>query len=457
MTELYTLYGVDAKSNSREWTVSYDGDTVTTTHGLVNGKKTTSVRSYVGKNSGKKNETTDEEQAQLEAERAWIKQLDKGYLPHEDDKEGTKIAKKVLKAKALQNNSGVGLHSILRGEEVQGNLSVRKTKGNDTLNYDVINGMLCQKWEEKDKVLKYFNLEEGIYIQPKLDGVRALAKLVIENGVEKVKFFSRGKKEYPHLDHIREDVKKLLKLNPEYILDGEFYAHEIKGELVQVGKTKKYEYKKSNKKLGDSERFDVITACARAARSQPHPLESQIQYHIFDLFEPDKIGKKTDMQQKERFDILISLFDDHLSKTIPSLRLVDTIESKKVSDVYKYHSRFIEQGYEGTIIRASDNFYIPGKRSNYIRKYKNFVDAEYEIIGVEINEGVDDEYFVWLLQTDDGVEFKAKPMGTRDQRRKWYAESDDHIGKMAIIEYQKLSKDGVPIFGKMKNFREEEQ
>ena len=75
-----TLYGKDSKGKIRVWEISVDGNVVSVTHGLEEGKKTTKTYEAKGKNKGKSNETTDHEQAVLEAQAKHTIQQKNGYF-----------------------------------------------------------------------------------------------------------------------------------------------------------------------------------------------------------------------------------------------------------------------------------------------------------------------------------------------------------------------------------------
>ena len=80
MQKLEKLYKIDSLGKLREWTMVIDGDSFHAEKGLVGGKivcdKPTTA---IGKNEGKVNETTNEEQALLEAQARWDKKLKEGY------------------------------------------------------------------------------------------------------------------------------------------------------------------------------------------------------------------------------------------------------------------------------------------------------------------------------------------------------------------------------------------
>jgi DNA ligase 1 len=167
-----TLYKKDSRGGIRIWTIWTSGNTIYTEHGKLDGAKQTASKKAYGKNLNKANETTDEEQADLEAQSMFAKQLDKGYKA-----------------------------------------SLDKTASPDSLR---LAPMLAHKWEPKKKKLAY-----PIDIQPKLDGVRCLAYW--KDG--KVVLASRGGKTYD-VPHVSQELQR-LKLPKSIVLDGELYIHGI--------------------------------------------------------------------------------------------------------------------------------------------------------------------------------------------------------------------------------------
>lgn len=79
------------------------------------------------------------------------------------------------------------------------------------------------------------------------------------------------------------------------------------------------------------------------------------------------------------------------------------------------HNQAISQGYEGLVVRDPDKEYKFGSRDNRMCKIKEFQDAEFEILG--ISEGLRDEDMCFILKTKEGYEFKAKPIGTREDKQ----------------------------------------
>ena len=81
MTTLPTLYKRTSTGATQQWTVAVDGNTISTTYGQVGGalQITHDVISE-GKNLGRSNATTPEQQAQLEAAAQHEKKRKAGYV-----------------------------------------------------------------------------------------------------------------------------------------------------------------------------------------------------------------------------------------------------------------------------------------------------------------------------------------------------------------------------------------
>ncbi len=80
-----TLYGKDSKGDLRVWRIDTEGSEVVVKHGKLGGKITEKRYTAEGKSKGKSNETLPEQQAVLEAEAKYVKQLKSGYFADKDD------------------------------------------------------------------------------------------------------------------------------------------------------------------------------------------------------------------------------------------------------------------------------------------------------------------------------------------------------------------------------------
>lgn len=202
--EFPMLYGI--ASNGKVKTVKYyveqlsDGTCdIVNEHGYLTGKKQIDRRNIkVGKNVGKKNETTVQEQAIAETISKISKKKDNNYT---------------------ENTSGIPdkkEHSILP--------------------------MLAQTFSKIDKSGKEIGRKHHIkypcYCQPKLNGVRCFARAYSDKGVV---YTSRKFKEYTTLTHLNTSVSSVF---PKLIdtgipLDGEIYVHGLTFQEI-VRRVKKW-------------------------------------------------------------------------------------------------------------------------------------------------------------------------------------------------------------------------
>jgi hypothetical protein len=436
------------------WKIWVIDNTVHRIQGLVKGKKQPYRRVYQGKNIGKKNETSSEEQAKQSAETTWIKQIDKNYLPKCN--EGKAILKRVKKASLETGGHNINAGAAIRGRKTK----TISTECNDSFAIpgiqSFIKPMKAGVWELSDsnnpksvvpKVLKYFNFEENsVYIQPKLDGWRCIARVQnTPNGIKCVLTTNNGK-QYKWFGELRGEIIKFLEGKEKLMLDGldgELYIHRLV-DKNKVG-------------LDDSSRFSTICSMCGLARSKPHEMENQMTLVVFDLV--DLTGK---LNQDERFVNLKKLFKGQPDNT-SHVQMCETKLANFLEDVIDYHDEVAQRGYEGVIIRSRELVYTD-KRSLKMRKYKNFIDREYPIIDVEKDEGVEDEYFVWVCQDSEIIDprtqkpkrFKAKPKGSREDREYWYQNYLEYLGKPMTVKFQEYTEDGVPRFPVAIGIREDQ-
>lgn len=164
--------------------MSVSGNKMMTKYGQVDGKEQyTEDTIKEGKNIGKANETTPEEQAQAEAKSKWEKQIKKGYV--ED----------ISRAEGGEN-------------DFEGGYSP----------------MLAHKYNEQGHKIKF-----AAYAQPKLDGHRCEA--VIEDGV--CTLWSRTRKPIYSVPHIVEELQKVYPTG-KHMIDGELYNHAYKNNFEEL-------------------------------------------------------------------------------------------------------------------------------------------------------------------------------------------------------------------------------
>ena len=249
--------------------------------------------------------------------------------------------------------------------------------------------MLANKWEDRQKYIS-----EPFYVQPKLDGVRLL--------VSKDGGISRTGKIIPGTEILGKG------LEPGQYVDGEAFDPNLN--------------------------FEELTSTFKT-----DPLK--LKFHVFDFFDLKAEALARDkMTFEQRWEyVKDSIYNPHYE-------YVDTFSVKKHKDMEGYHKMFIQQGYEGTMIRDRFSVYEVGQRSNYLLKYKDFQTEEYEITGAKTGHGRDADAVVWVCKTENDNQFTVRPEGTIVQREEHYRNYKKYIGKMLTVRFQNLTALGVPRF-----------
>ena len=302
-----------------------------------------------------------------------------------------------------------------------------ETKKKEGKQITVVRPMLAHTYElgsyQKTRGAK---ISYPAYVQPKFDGLRCLAYLDKKGNVV---LESRTGKSFYHLNHIRDDLKKFFEMiklvssSSQFYFDGELYSHVLP--------------------------FETITGiCRRETQSLEEAKESLlIHYYVYDCFDLSNL----DQTNEQRFAILKKLFSDISTKYIV---LCDTEKVGSEKEMLKMHEKYIEDGYEGIMLRNLDGLYKIKGRSKDLQKYKTFMDEEFKVIGYHAEEG-DSGGVVWECITKDGKEFSVRPRGTVEERQQFLENADDYIGKKLTVIFQEYSEDGVPRFPVGKTFRNE--
>ncbi|MDA8837768.1 hypothetical protein N9N26_00725 [Candidatus Poseidoniales archaeon] len=252
------------------------------------------------------------------------------------------------------------------------------------------------------------NITYPAYVQRKFDGVRCLAVL---NSDKTVTLLSRKGKEFPHLEHIKKDVLANNK-NQSLVLDGELYSDTLTFQEL-VGIVKRVTLKPGN----DKQMLEV-------------------SLRVYDCVNT----RKTDDFQVRYLDIT------EITHGAKYLSLVENILVDNEAQIHEAQRKFVEEGYEGAMVRNLNGPYAIGKRSPDLQKVKTFLDGEYEIVGFSEATGNDAGTVIWECKTPEGLTFRVRPRGTREARTEQYQNGNDYIGKQLTVRYQELTDDGVPRF-----------
>lgn len=262
-------------------------------------------------------------------------------------------------------------------------------------------------------------LEKKWFASRKIDGVRCL--MYYKDG--EVHTASRGGQDYDastvHITH-HPVMIQFFEAHPNIILDGELYVH---GRPLQ--------YISGLARL----ETDVYSKC------------EELEYWIYDIVDPKLIFK-------DRLSILEDTITPYFENSDIKVIMVEHVECEGWTEIKNLHDKYVAEGFEGVVIRNPDKPYGINKRTNDMIKVKMYKDAEFEITG--ISEGLRDEDMCFTCVTEKGIEFKAKPMGSRELKQVYRNDINNIIGKMATVKFFYYSEDGCPLQPVLKCIRDYE-
>ena len=356
ITSLNSLYKRDSKGKVRIWTieVGYDNEDtagIRSISGLVDGEKITSVWNISeAKNVGRSNATTPREQAQDEAHSEWTKKADKEYFAD--------IA--------------------------------------DIDSYELFKPMLAHDFTKTPA--------EFGFTQPKLDGIRCV--------VDKHGMHTRGGKPINSCPHIWESVKHIIEANPNIVLDGELYNHELKAD------------------------FQKIVSLVRKVKCRPEEIAESaelVEYHIYDMYDKNDV------------DMLFPARSQWLKENVKGNKivLVETHNAYNLTDIDRLYGEYTQAGYEGQMVRQDAPYQC--KRSKSLLKRKEFTTEEFKVIQVVEGQGAWTGYAKrFVLELSDGRQFGSGVRGTQAQLKALLESTEKTT--WATCRYFELSNDGVPRF-----------
>lgn len=339
-----TLYKPTKLGSTQQWSIEVQGDSFICTYGQLDGKLQTQITKCEGKNIGRANETTPEQQAIFEMDSLIAKKIKSGYS-----------------------------YDITAPITVQ--LAMKVKSYQDQLN----------------------NVKFPCYSPAKLNGVNAIYKR--SNGI--LTIYSRGGEVYPTIPHLEPLVYSAMDVLGSEELNGELYKH---GEHLQ----------------------DISSAVKK-----PNELSPFLSFCIFDIADSTEefYGRALIMERISSF----------CPDSCPAVYVVYNPICFSHDDIEEQYNTCMALGYEGTVVKNANALYEHNVRSSNMFKYKKTLSAEFLISNYNLDKN---GLPVFVMKCDAG-EFKAKPIGTKEYWAKF--NPDDYLGNYGTIEYETLSKDGLPL------------
>ena len=234
--------------------------------------------------------------------------------------------------------------------------------------------------------------------QPKLDGVRCMARYANEEW----SLMSRGGKPYD-VKHVTDAMHNYV---PNPVFDGELYIH---GNPLQ----------------------DTVSLVKK-----PKEGSENLEYWVYDLYFPEA----PDMSWSRRKNYL-NMVEVHFP-----IRQVVSTRVNNEEEMLALHKQYLKDGFEGSILRDLDGIYELGHRSSSLIKWKDFQDDEFLITGYKEGKGKFVGCVIWECENVEGKKFHVAPKGTLEQKKQWYRDANDIVGKDLTVRYFAYTNDGIPQF-----------
>lgn len=387
---LETLVSRDSKGKIRVVEISYEWDeeqhgfVIHRVTGLLNGKMT--IQPDILIQRGKASRTL-KQQVELEYASNKKKYLDKGYK---------------LLNKELSEYTDVELNSLL-GEVRTSQDGVPKP----------------QLAKQADKVTNKKTFDKEYYGSRKIDGLRVL---IYQDAKGELHTASRGATNYdgPMIEILSHPTLiEIFNNNPGLIMDGECYKLGL--SLQQINSIARTIKTAKDLEILQFYWYDIVDINATAEERINRINNISKEYNI--NWNPEKIFEYGELRIQHVPHVKVSGWDNML----------------------KLHNDYVEEGWEGLVVRLADSLYGPNKRTNDWIKIKIYKQDTFKVIGIEQGLRLYDD-MVFILETSDGITFKAKPMGDRDQKIE-YTENFENLYKdhLGDVKYFYYSDDNTPL------------
>jgi DNA ligase-1 len=265
---------------------------------------------------------------------------------------------------------------------------------------------------------KPIDYTKPVFMQPKLDGVRCVIQC--DNSV--ITAYSRTGKVWKNIDHILHNLKPFFHWNPDVVLDGELYNHDLKDD------------------------FEQIISCVRKQKpTDEHRALSEklVQFHCYDVIDDVVTFSNRSQWLKNHLN------DTHCVKVVQTLSNVGNQNQAKI-----HHQVYLKQGYEGSILRLNTEYQC--KRSHSLRKFKDFHDAEAVLVDWVEGKGKRAGTIGKFMAIDaDGNTFGMPVMDNFKKLQTMFKEMQGWVGQEATFTYFERTKANSyrhPLFKALRNY-----
>ena len=254
-------------------------------------------------------------------------------------------------------------------------------------------------------------------IQPKLDGIRCMGNPTTGQ------LWSRRQTRIIGLDHISEEMTQLRKLLPTQIewLDGELYNHTMN--------------------------FNTINSLVRRTTDLTEK-SLDIEYWIYDCIDCTPYTK--------RYETLYNAIHSNIY-SFKYIKLIPCHINSPTDIISEKHNEYTKLGYEGLIIRTTQNGYDIGKRSSQLLKLKQFHQEEYIVIGFKQKQTINGCTTLGSIELkgiqDESIRFHSTPAMTFEERQRIWDNKQEYLGQIATVKFFEKTPKNIPRFPQLLGFR----
>lgn len=242
--------------------------------------------------------------------------------------------------------------------------------------------------------------------QRKLDGVRT--KMYGQDG--SVISYSRKGKIYKIPDLMNKEINDLCKKMKKDVhsIDGEMYIHGM--------------------------HLKDINSLVKNAKKEKR---DELILSVFDFLPLDRT-----LDWSQRSSLLYGqLLDTVTSSGYERIQVVPMVSSlKNEEDARKAHMQFLKDGYEGIMLRNHKGIYAFGERSFDLQKWKIFKDAEFIIVGLQLDKRGLGQLVVML---PNGTTLPVDCNVPQDVKKDFVVNFESkYKGKLLTVKFQDWTPDG---------------
>ena len=215
---------------------------------------------------------------------------------------------------------------------------------------------------------------------------------------------------------------KLFETYPDLVLDGEAYNHIYRHQLCELNK--------------------ILRTTVNITDDILKRSEAIVRFYVYDGYGFDNTDEETGNWHRR-------LGLKTLLKDIQYVVVVPFKSAKSLKEVYAAYEEYVEEGYEGAIIRNWDAPY-QHKRTNDLLKLKPQEDDEATIL--EIHKGVGNAANFAAKATirmADGREFNATFKGSEEQKMDILKHPENWINHEITFLYNDVTGYNIPNFARI--------